>query len=336
MSTSQIAVTFPNRAGERLFGILHQPAVPREAGVAIVLLSPGVKMRVAPHRLYNKMAARFVALGYPVLRFDFNGLGDSEGEIQETLLADFYGSVQVGRYVADTVDAMDWMQQTHGISRFIAAGLCGGALTGLLAADRDPRIISLVGLGIPVILDGSHIDFSKYMTDAQLASTRKGYLRKFQLWHPDVWKSWMRFFSGQSHYSLITRSITKPLMQRLRRRGAPAAPAPAAAAPPPPERDNTNPHFAPAFRRMLASSRRMFLVFGETDRLQFEFEVKFVERNPTVREHVPGGYETHLTKDANHIFSLSGWQQDMLDRCCAWLEGDHAARDRSAGVQAAG
>jgi pimeloyl-ACP methyl ester carboxylesterase len=324
MSAARVAVTFSNRDGQRLFGILDQPAVPREAGVAILLLSPGVKMRVAPHRLYNKMAARFVALGYPVLRFDFNGLGDSEGEIRETHLADFYGSVQVGRYIADTVAAMDWMQQAHGCTRFIAAGLCGGAITGLLTADRDPRIISLVGLGIPVILDGTQIDFSKYMTDAQLAGTRDRYLQKFRLWDPAVWKSWMRFFSGQSHYSLITRSITKPFRKRLRRTAPAGTPAAAPAAPPEP--DNTNPHFAPAFRRMLASSRRMFLAFGEADRLQYEFDVKFRQRHQTALDVYPGGYDTHLTPDSNHIYSLTEWQRDVFDQCCAWLERDGAAR----------
>jgi pimeloyl-ACP methyl ester carboxylesterase len=323
MSAHPLAVTFPNRAGQRLFGILHQPAAPREPGVAILLLSPGVKMRVAPHRLYNKMTARLVALGYPVLRFDFNGLGDSEGEITETLLADFYGSVQVGRYVQDTVDAMDWMQEAHGCTRFIAAGLCGGALTGLLAAARDPRIIALVSLGIPVILDGAHIDFSKYMTDAQLAGTRDRYLRKFRLWEPAVWKSWMRFFSGQSHYSLITRSITKPFAKRLKQ----AVPAAAAAdAAPPAEGDNTNPHFAPAFRRMLETSRPMFLAFGGADRLNYEFDAKFVARNRSALAAHPGGYDTHVTPDANHILSLTEWQQDVFDRCCQWLEAQASRR----------
>ncbi|MEO5823714.1 MAG: CocE/NonD family hydrolase [Vicinamibacteraceae bacterium] len=324
MSASVVAATFPNRDGHRLFGILHQPAVPREPGVAILMLSPGVKMRVAPHRLYNKMAARFVALGYPVLRFDFNGLGDSEGEITDAHLADFYGSVQVGRYIADTVAAMDWMQQTHGCSRFIAAGLCGGAITGLLTADRDPRIISLVGLGIPVILDGTQIDFSKYMTDQQLAGTRDRYLRKFRLWEPAVWKSWMRFLSGQSHYSLITRSITKPFAKRLRA-AAPAGAAAVSAAPAEP--DNTNPHFAPAFRRMLASSRRMFLAFGEADRLQYEFDVKFVQRHRAALDAYPRGYDTHLTPNANHIYSLTPWQTDVFDRCCQWLEAEAATRE---------
>ena len=317
------AVTFPNREGQRLFGILQKPAVPREPGVAILLLSPGVKMRVAPHRLYNKMAARFVALGYPVLRFDFNGLGDSEGEIQESLLADFYGSVQVGRYIGDTIAAMDWMEQAHGCSRFIAAGLCGGAITGLLAADRDPRIISLVGLGIPVILDGSHIDFSKYLTDKQLAGTRDRYLRKFKFWDPAVWKSWSRFLTGQSHYSLITRSLAS-----LFKKGRPAAPSATAAASgaAPAEADNTNPHFAPAFQRMLGSSRRMFLAFGEADRLQYEFDGKFVQRHKAALDQHPGGYETHLTPSANHIYSLTEWQTDVFDRCCRWLDAEAATR----------
>src|SRR5215204_5779178 len=129
MNARTIPVSFPNKDGLRLFGILHMPERVRAEGTAILLLSPGVKMRVAPHRLYNKMAARFVAHGYPVLRFDFHGLGDSEGDAPETLLADLYGATQVGRFVADTTAAMDWMQRNHAVTRFVAAGLCGGALT---------------------------------------------------------------------------------------------------------------------------------------------------------------------------------------------------------------
>ena len=79
-------------------------------------------------------------------------------------LSDFYGATQLGRYVGDTLAAMDWMQRTYGTTSFIAAGLCGGALTGLLTAARDPRIVGLVGLSIPVILDGSDRDASRYMT----------------------------------------------------------------------------------------------------------------------------------------------------------------------------
>ena len=129
-------VTFLNRKGCKLFGILHIPPQPRK-DVGIIILSPGIKSRVAPHRLYVKMARRFCEMGFCVLRFDPEGIGDSEGEIEERMSADFYGSVQVGRFVGDTIDAMDWMEKEHGISRFILAGLCGGAITGLLTGALD-------------------------------------------------------------------------------------------------------------------------------------------------------------------------------------------------------
>jgi alpha/beta superfamily hydrolase len=317
--SSLIPVSFPNKDGLRLFGILHQPAVPREPGVAILLLSPGVKMRVAPHRLYNKMAERFVAMGYPVLRFDFHGLGDSDGETTDTNLADLYGATQVGRYVADTVSAMDWMQETHGVSRFIAAGLCGGALTGLLTAERDARITSLLGLSIPVILDGSNVDASQYMTTAQLEGTRDGYLRKLNPLKGGAWQSWVRLLTFQSDYRMIVRSLMKPVLARLRRaEPQPHAAAEASTATQP--ADNTNPYFAPAFRRMVSTSRRVLLVFAEADRLFWEFDHKFMQRHQAALEPYAEWYRVHVTRQANHIFSFGEWQQDMLDQCCGWLE----------------
>ena len=311
--TSMIPVSFPNSEGLRLFGILHQPAAPRADRTAILLLSPGVKMRVAPHRMYNKMADRFVAMGYPVLRFDFHGLGDSDGETTESLLADLYGATQVGRYIGDTIAAMDWMQEAHGTSKFIAAGLCGGALTGLLTAERDARIVGLMGLSIPVTLDGSNVDASRFMTTAQLEGTRDGYLKKLKT---GGWQSWIRLLTFQSDYRMILRSLLRPVIARMK----PAPAATAESAGPAQPVDNTNPYFAPAFTKMVASSRRVLLVFAEADRLFWEFEAKFLAPHTRALQPYTPWYRIHVTKQANHIFSFGEWQRDMLDQCCAWLD----------------
>lgn len=316
MTARPVPVSFSSQDGLRLFGMLHQPERPRHPDTGILLLSPGVKMRVAPHRLYNRMAERFAALGYPVLRFDFHGLGDAEGEAPEALLADLYRATQVGRYVGDTVAAMDWMQQACGVTRFIAAGLCGGALTGLLAAQGDRRITSLLGLSIPAILDGSTIDASKFMTTRQLQGTRRRYLRKFRLWDPEVWRSWMRFLSFKSHYSLIIKSITTPLLARFR-----PAPQPAiASATPAAANDNTNPLFAPALLGMLSTSRSVCLIFAGTDRLLYKFQEKFLGRHRETMARHAALFQMHVTPQANHIFSDAAWQDDMLDQCTRWLE----------------
>jgi uncharacterized protein len=315
-----VPVSFPNQHGLSLVGMLHVPIRRRDDRTAILLLSPGVKMRVAPHRLYQKMATRFAALGYPVLRFDFHALGDAGGTAPEALLADFYQATQLGRYVGDTIAAMDWFQREHGISRFIVAGLCGGALTGLLTAQRDQRITSLLALSIPVTLDGSAIDGSKFLTDTQLEHKRQRYFRKLRVWDPAVWRSWARFLSGQAHYSLITRALMKPLVATLKPAVAtPPAPALDGAAP----SDNTNPLFAPALLGMLRA-RRVLLVFAETDRLLAEFHGKFMQRHTAAFAGVAANCDIHVTPAANHIFSFAEWQQDMLDRCCTWLEAGSA------------
>ena len=131
-------VTFANRRGERLVGIVHAPA---DGGgdTAVVLLSPGVKTRVAPHRLYNKLAEALVAQGYWVFRFDFYGLGDSEGEVAEAYLADLYGSVALGRYVDDTRDALDWMSGTIRSSGSSSAGCAAAPSPGSWPARRSAR-----------------------------------------------------------------------------------------------------------------------------------------------------------------------------------------------------
>lgn len=312
MTSEVFPVTFQNRDGLRLFGMVHRPVKSCASGATIILLSPGVKMRVAPHRLYLDMADRFASLGYTVLRFDFYGLGDSEGEAEEEYLADLYGAVQVGRYINDTIAAMDWMESTHEAKKFIVAGLCGGAITGLLAAVRDRRIVGLLGLAIPVILDGSRIDFKKYMTDAQLNATRDGYLGK--LVDPGAWRSWLRFLTFRSDYRLILRSLLKPLAAKLHKTH-PIAPVQVQQEP----ADNTNPYFAQAFRQMVSTARPICLIFSEMDRLYWEFERKFVERNRPMLDSHRAWYEVHITKSANHIFSFREWEEDMLDRCAEWL-----------------
>ena len=139
--SNQTPVTFLNRKGLRLFGILHTPLADSQHDFVVMLLSPGVKMRVGPQRLYLRLTERLLDLGISVLRFDFHGLGDSEGELPEAQLRDVYNHIEVGRYVEDTIDAMDWMQQNYGSKRFLLSGLCGGAITGLLAGDRDARVV---------------------------------------------------------------------------------------------------------------------------------------------------------------------------------------------------
>jgi hypothetical protein len=306
-----IPVTFTNRKGLKLFGLLETPDLPSVGDLAVLLLSPGVKMRVGPQCLYRPMTAEFLQLGLPVLRFDCYGLGDSEGTLSEDLLRDVYNHIEVGRFVDDTIDAMDWMQREHGIRRFILSGLCGGAITGLLAGERDPRVVGLLGIGLTAVLASRAADASRYMTAGQLEDVRRMYTRR--LLSP---QAWYRLLTFKADYRLIGRLAGQALRRRARgseqKRSAP------------PADDNANPRFPPAFFAMLSTRRPMLLIFGGSDRLQWEFEEKFVARHRDRLASLPPIWDVHIVPHANHVLSAREWQREMLDVSRTWLQSHFA------------
>lgn len=308
-------VAFRNPLGHTLVGILHEPTAPRRS-CAVVLLAAGVKARVGPHGLYRRLTDMLVARGFPVLRFDFWGLGDSEGTATEPLLPDLYGSVSCGRFIDDTRAAIAFACETCGVERVVLAGLCGGAITGVLTGARDPRVAGLLGLGLPVSVDGSNVDKVKYMSAGQLEGIRRKYLRK--LTDP---KSWARLLSFKTDLRLLYRSLTVS----LRKARKPSADTTRVAETAPPD-DNFNPYFRPSLLSMLGDKRPVMLIFSEADRLYWEFQEKFVQRyafDPTAhRSHL----EIAIVKDANHIFTFTEWQQDMLARSGEWLDAHFPAR----------
>jgi hypothetical protein len=316
------AVTFPNADGRLLFGTLHLPAQRRAELPAVVLYSPGAKMRVGPGRLYVPLTEVLTAMGYLVLRFDFYGLGDSEGDLEETVLADVYTNIQVGRYVADGQIALEWLRREYGASRFIVGGLCGGALTGLLVAEREPSIEALLSIGMTVTLDSDGATPSKYLTRFELAHLRQGYLAK--LLNP---KAWLRLLTFRSDFSVIVRSMLAGLADRVRGvAGGRAAststpmtsPADLAAAP---HLANVNPLFPTAFFAFLDRGGRALMVFSEKDRMLGDWREKFLDLHPEPMRRFAPQVREHVVAGANHVLSERAWQQEMHDVARQWLAG---------------
>ncbi len=310
--TGHRCVSFPNHQGHLLYGMLHEPPAPVARGVCVLLLSPGIKGRVAPHRLHLKIAERLAPLGFHVLRFDFYGLGDSQGELAEGLLADMYNTVQGGRYVGDAVAAMDWMRDHCGTKRFVGSGLCGGSITALLAAQQDPRIVSLLGIGLPVTLDGGEANWGRFLTQQQIGQARQGFFER--LVRPS---SWIKFLTGRSNYRVIWRVLGQVFRpKRGNVADHPQGDGPAVL-------DDTNPLFAPAFLTLLQDRRPVLLVYSGGDRLQVQFEEKFEARNRSRIDATSPGYRVHTIPRANHIMSDPAWTAELLDVAAKWLDETH-------------
>jgi exosortase A-associated hydrolase 1 len=116
---------------DRLYGILHRPAQASACGVLIVTGRPA--LRAGRHRLFVLLARAWAEARIPVMRFDFRGTGDCEGEM---------GTLEeTSEDIGSAVDA--FMANMPGLERVVLWGLCGGAADSVLYAARDPRIAGI-------------------------------------------------------------------------------------------------------------------------------------------------------------------------------------------------
>jgi alpha/beta superfamily hydrolase len=88
------------------------------------------------------------AFGFPVLRFNFRGVGTSAGKHED------------GRgEIADVRVALDYLAEQFSVP-IIFAGFSFGAAIGLRAAVPHPRVAALTALGIPVNADGRKYSYA--------------------------------------------------------------------------------------------------------------------------------------------------------------------------------
>ena len=114
--------------GQRLLGMIHVPEnriIRKKAGV--IFFPAGAKYRVGPHRLYVKLARQLQAHGYPYLRIDTHGIGDSEGDLEYGPINEVWSTIETGRFVDDALAAVDHFCKALKLEQVVLTGLCGGA-----------------------------------------------------------------------------------------------------------------------------------------------------------------------------------------------------------------
>jgi pimeloyl-ACP methyl ester carboxylesterase len=129
-----------------LIGTLTLPGARGATDIAYLLLNAGVIHRIGPHRFNVKLARRLASLGFPVMRFDLAGLGDSAVPRSSAPYPE--------RVAADVRDAMEVATRKAGVQRFIVVGICSGADNGFRVAAAETRVVGVVmidGYGYPTL-----------------------------------------------------------------------------------------------------------------------------------------------------------------------------------------
>jgi putative redox protein len=141
MTRQPLRVTFPGYSGANLSARLDLPNGPVRAYALFAHCFTCSKDLAAVRRIAGELALAGIA----VLRFDFTGLGSSEGE---------FSSTNFSSNIADLVAAADYLRKHFEAPSVLIGHSLGGAAI-LSAAKQIPEARALVTIGAPA--DASHV-----------------------------------------------------------------------------------------------------------------------------------------------------------------------------------
>ncbi len=172
--------------GNRLQGVLDVPAGAAQRGVLFIVGGP--QYRAGSHRQFTLLAREFATHGIAAMRFDYRGMGDSEGAAR--------GFDDIGEDVRAATDA--FFASIPAMRELFLFGLCDGASAAVLHAASDPRVHGLV-LVNPWV-----------RTESGAAQATLKHYYPARLAEPALWK---KIFSGSFDFRAAARSLRLILSQ---------------------------------------------------------------------------------------------------------------------------
>jgi len=265
----------------RLVGIAAIPSAATDVGVLILVGGP--QYRVGSHRQFTLLARSLAQAGIASLRFDFTGMGDSEGDRRE-----FDDTEE------DIAAAIDTLRAAHpAINRIVLWGLCDAASSAMMFAHRHPRITGMVLLN-PWVHTG------EYSPQVKLAHYyRPSLARRHQ---------WRRLLSGQIKLAPALKELASDALALVGRRTP---------------RGDDRPRGPVFVDQMLLGLQRFnhgtLIVLSEDDLTAREFSTLVSrDRQWKIATSRPG-VDVRTIADADHTFSQKAWKEEVSRLTIEWI-----------------
>ncbi len=264
--------------GDQLIGVLHRPSDSQETGVVVV--TGGPQYRVGSHRQYVLLGRRLAAAGYPVLRFDYRGMGDSDGE--------FVGFEGVDDDIRAAIDCL--FSQVPGLQRVVLWSLCDGASAAAFYARADDRISGLVLINPWV------------RTLATVAQARVKHYYREQLLSREFWRRLLKF-------DVRIGVAVKGFFQSLRA-ASNASKGQGETA------DDLPGRVADGLRRYKG---RILVILSSADLTAQEFDTAVLGSSAMSAWQGEPRVTVERLENANHTYSRQSWRDQVHDWTEAWL-----------------
>lgn len=146
------------KSSKPLFGIYHSPQVGMIRNVGVVLCYPMGQEYIRSRRSFLQLAKLLSSAGFHVLRFDYYGCGDSDGDCNQ-------GSIK--QWVADISTAVDELNGGCDLERVCLVGLRLGGTIAMMAGSKRTDIDS-IALWDPVIDGTTYLKELRHLHDEWL------------------------------------------------------------------------------------------------------------------------------------------------------------------------
>jgi exosortase A-associated hydrolase 1 len=282
---SEQASTF-DCAGERLIAIASVPHEYAARGVVVVVGGP--QYRVGSHRQFTLLCRKLAAHGIAAMRFDYRGMGDSEGSARSF--------DEVGDDLRAAID--HFLTQHRDVEEVVLWGLCDAASAALFYAQHDPRVTGLVLLN-PWVRTAEGVARA-YM---------KGYYTR-RVVDPELWG---KVLGGRFNFLEAGRSLFSNVIAATSRQASVKT-----------TEEQSVPREESLPQRMLEGWRqfrgRILLILSGNDLTADEFRTLVAHdtgwqtalaESRVVRCDVPG---------ANHTFSRAEWRERVEQATAQWAQ----------------
>ena len=284
MTVVERATSFDCR-GDRAIGIFTEPGKPAQAARRGILIAiGGAQYRAGSHRQFTLMARHFAEQGTAVMRFDYRGMGDSEGQPRQFDAVDDDLRAAISHFT----------RQVKGIDEIVILGLCDAATAAGLYACADTRVSGLV-----LINPWVHTE-----RGAAKATLKHYYVRR--LLERDFWRKIVR---AEFRYSAAVRAFLTLLVQSRGKAMTATATATVADERPLPQR---------LFDCLRAFKGRVLVLLSSEDLTAQEFSDLLADSPAWRQMMLPQQYEVARLDGADHTFSCRAWREQASIAIIEW------------------